>query len=299
MSKSGIRPLQTPVLQYKLNGSFIREWSSIKEVEEFYGKGLNISNCCSGYKKSAAGFIWIYKVEGENILANIKSINLRKNSKPVLQYKLDGTFIKEWGNSRVASEVLGIHKNSIRLCSRGERNHCGNFIWRYKTGEDIPIKILPTTRKILTKKVVQYDLYGNSIKEWLSIKSASETLDIDGGIIGQCASGKLISAGGYLWTGSTDTNPPLKINKIDKVVGVLQYDLNGNFIKEWPSSKDVVKGLGVHAGHLSECLSNQLRSTAGFIWALKESEVYSLKIKGVENKGTITYYSNLFASLKD
>ena len=64
MSESGTRPLQTPVLQYRLNGSFIKEWSSMKEAEDFYSKKVNISNCCSGYKKSAAGFIWTRK-EGE------------------------------------------------------------------------------------------------------------------------------------------------------------------------------------------------------------------------------------------
>ena len=53
-----------PVLQYDLQGNFIREWSSMKKVEEELGiKYQNISKCCSGKigYKSAGGYLWQYK----------------------------------------------------------------------------------------------------------------------------------------------------------------------------------------------------------------------------------------------
>jgi len=51
-----------PVLQYDLNGNFIREWPSMKNVEEELGiKYQNISSCCSGSRHTAGSFIWKYK----------------------------------------------------------------------------------------------------------------------------------------------------------------------------------------------------------------------------------------------
>lgn len=51
-----------PILQYTLDGVFIKEWSSGKEIYQTmsFSQG-NISSCCSGALKSAYGFIWRYK----------------------------------------------------------------------------------------------------------------------------------------------------------------------------------------------------------------------------------------------
>lgn len=55
------------ILQFDKQGNFIKEWSSMIEVEKQlgYGKG-NISNCCLGKLKSAYGYIWKYKNEEQN-----------------------------------------------------------------------------------------------------------------------------------------------------------------------------------------------------------------------------------------
>lgn len=53
-----------------------------------------------------------------------------KNSKAVLQYSLDGTFIKEWKSVIQASKQLNL--NHISECCNGKRKTCGSFIWRFK-----------------------------------------------------------------------------------------------------------------------------------------------------------------------
>lgn len=53
--------LSKPVLQYDLEGNFIKEWASSMEVERV--KGYNhshIANCCNGKRKKACGYIWKY-----------------------------------------------------------------------------------------------------------------------------------------------------------------------------------------------------------------------------------------------
>lgn len=54
-----IKSLSKPVLQFTLNGEFVREWKSIKETER-NGFGA-VDKCCQGKRKTHKGYIWRYK----------------------------------------------------------------------------------------------------------------------------------------------------------------------------------------------------------------------------------------------
>lgn len=59
-----IEKVSKTVLQYDLNGNFIREFLSGTEVQRQLGFGFqHISHCCLGKRKTAYGFIWRYKEE--------------------------------------------------------------------------------------------------------------------------------------------------------------------------------------------------------------------------------------------
>ena len=62
-----------------------------------------------------------------------KNINGKK-SKPVLQYTLDGVFVKEWESTREAGRN-GYQQICISKCCRGINKQHKGFIWKYK--EDI------------------------------------------------------------------------------------------------------------------------------------------------------------------
>ena len=75
----------------------------------------------------------------------------------------------------------------------------------------------------------------------------------------------------------TNTNHP----SYSKVV--LQYDLNGNFIKEWPSTMEVQRQLGIRISHISECCKGgyfckkrnkwvNVSQAYGFKWAYKKED---------------------------
>ena len=53
---------EIPVIQYDLNGNFVRRWKSGKEVQDETGwsKG-NISSCCYGKRKTTHGYIWRFE----------------------------------------------------------------------------------------------------------------------------------------------------------------------------------------------------------------------------------------------
>ena len=69
---------QKPVLQFTLDGEFIRKWDSAKDVERELGfNSSDLSKCCKGKKKSVGGFKWRY---------HYKSIWL-KNHIPLIKQK--------------------------------------------------------------------------------------------------------------------------------------------------------------------------------------------------------------------
>lgn len=49
-----------PILQYTLEGKFIKEWRSIKQAQKEMGC-YTISKCLRGYYKQSGGYIWRYK----------------------------------------------------------------------------------------------------------------------------------------------------------------------------------------------------------------------------------------------
>lgn len=61
-----------------------------------------------------------------------KNRDISKHSKPVLQYTLDGQFVREWLSAKQAEIEGGFHQGNICMCCRGKRKYHHNFIWRYK-----------------------------------------------------------------------------------------------------------------------------------------------------------------------
>lgn len=62
-----------------------------------------------------------------------KKIISDKNSKLVIQYDLEGNFIKEWKSQWDASQCLNINYKSINNCVVGISKSAGNYIWKLKT----------------------------------------------------------------------------------------------------------------------------------------------------------------------
>jgi hypothetical protein len=71
-------------------------------------------------------------------LGKSKSESHRENIKrsricvPVLQYHLDGTFIKEWDCQRDVERTLGIARTGITRCLNNICRQAGGFVWKQK-----------------------------------------------------------------------------------------------------------------------------------------------------------------------
>lgn len=60
------KKLSKPILQYTINGLFIREWKSAREAGRNGFNQGHITQCCRGERKTHKGCIWIYKNEEDN-----------------------------------------------------------------------------------------------------------------------------------------------------------------------------------------------------------------------------------------
>lgn len=97
-------------------------------------------------------------------------------------------FIPNLENKREVNHINGIKADNrvenLEWCTSQY-----NTIHAYKTG----LEIHPT------RKVVQYDLQGNQIKEWASIRGASVAVGVYEANISACCRGLRNKAGGYIW----------------------------------------------------------------------------------------------------
>ena len=54
-----------------------------------------------------------------------------------------------------------------------------------------------------------------------------------------------------------------------KCIPVLQYDLNGIFIQEWPSASEAARSLGCDSSTISKCIRGVKKTCHGYIWKRK------------------------------
>jgi len=54
------------------------------------------------------------------------------DSKIIIQYKMNGEFIREWKNSHVIQRELGFDRNAILRCCKGKQKRSYWYIWKFK-----------------------------------------------------------------------------------------------------------------------------------------------------------------------
>lgn len=124
----------------------------------------------------------------------------------------------------------------------------------------------------LEKSVQQYDLQGNFIKQFKSIKEAERKTGIDNANISACCNHKkhYYTAGGFQWK-YTDSLDIISQYHNKHLKPVLQYDLNGNFIQEFCSISEAARAVNTEVGNISRACKRQGTSN-GYKWKYKYKE---------------------------
>ena len=77
---------------------------------------------------------WVtYKENSKHAVKKGKIVKGKYNicSKKVIQYTLNGDFIKVWGCIADVKRILNINNSNIVSCCKNKRNHAGNYKWKY------------------------------------------------------------------------------------------------------------------------------------------------------------------------
>lgn len=78
------------------------------------------------------------KILNTNKQKMVEDKKLSKLSKKIIQYKLDGSFVKKFDSISQASKELNVDRMSISRCCDDTNNHyktCKGFIWKYHINE--------------------------------------------------------------------------------------------------------------------------------------------------------------------
>ncbi|MEG0297282.1 MAG: NUMOD1 domain-containing DNA-binding protein [Clostridium sp.] len=127
----------------------------------------------------------------ENMVTNREReiVKKRKVGKEVQQYDLNDNFIKIWENAAIAAEYYNTTSKAIRKVCTGELKTCCNFKWKYTEKVD----------KKRSKKINQYDINRNFIREWDSLREAAIYYNVTFQAIQRAISGKYETCYGFIW----------------------------------------------------------------------------------------------------
>jgi len=216
-----------------------------------------------------------YSCSEKTIFANLKEYGILKDQeiwseqcvtnprKIVLQFDLEGELVKQWISVKEASDFY--RNTNIASCCRGESVTASGFIWRYKDEfKEVDLDRLNYQKR----KVSQYDLVGNLIRSFDSIKEAA-SFGFNEGNIQDCCVGRLKSSKGFIWRYFEDPPPQKYKNKTIKKV--IQFSNTGEFIKEWDSIVDVTKELKIGGNSIVTCCKGKYKTAGGFIWKYKNN----------------------------
>lgn len=263
--------------------------NKLNELEQYYI--LKFDSYKTGYNSTTGGIsVFIYTDEIKNKISKSKT-------KVVLQYDMDGIFIKKWNSTKDIAIEFNCSPSTISKCCNNIAKKSLGYIWKYYE-EEFPL-ILDTNfsnkdklvsnsyinRNIINgnveKPVLKYDLSGNYIEEYNSIQEAVKLNEkTNRSSLSGCCTGKFKTSGGFIWRYKLDDNYSLNIN-IDNITQrdlinstlnkkgekpIYQFDLNNNLIKRFNSFSEAVKELNICRTGIYQCCTGKLKTYKKYIW---------------------------------
>ena len=129
---------------------------------------------------------------------------MKKNKLYVYKYDKNFTLIEIYTSTNMAAQANGVSATSIYKALKGDRNLAAGFFWHKGTQPltEIPAKwidFLNADFENNSKSVRQYNLDGELIAEYVSIRQAAKAMNVDERSISLAASGKLKTSRKHIW----------------------------------------------------------------------------------------------------
>lgn len=123
-----------------------------------------------------------------------------------------------------------------------------------------------------SKPVIQFTIKGEYVCIYPSANAAGRALGlVNGSNIIACCNGKLKSSSGYIWKYAEDETliEDYLLAKKKKTTGkkVMQFDLNNNFLAEFPSCEAAARELELSSSTpINRCARGERKTAYGFKW---------------------------------
>jgi len=211
------KEIQTDILEY------VDDISKLNKREVYWLNKFDVVNNPLFYNKTNKSY-GVCKTEEHTKLKQSLASPKRKS---ILQYDLEGNFIKEWNCMNDASKKLKISVGDLTNVCKNRQKTAGKFQWFYyydgyslkiqkikpykkteefKLNQSIILKNKPKPKgfgKHRYKAILQLDKNNNIIKEYNSIREAcsqfGENVTKIESNIGSCVNNKQKTAYGYVW----------------------------------------------------------------------------------------------------
>ncbi len=181
------------VYQYTKMGEFIKEWNSAAEIANMYNYSASaIGNCCRGFSNSSYGYIWKYKDVSNKIHKK------KKDSYISIECVYCNKQVKKDPDEVKKAREKGYQLYCNRKCSSSARKSKPDPRGKDNRG---------------CKKVIQYNMSGEFIQIYNSIRETHQLKSETTGI-SECCKGKNKVARGYIWRYYKE-NYPLTIDVSD------------------------------------------------------------------------------------
>lgn len=144
-------------------------------------------------------------------------------------------------------------------------------MWKSDLIDVIEHTVKPKTIKLRStqKSVVQFDLKGNKIAEFSSIKEASDVTGVRNSGISACCCGVYKVSNGFIWVYKENEHKVMPNQKTvsARAKRVIKCDKNtGKELQEYESATAAGKDVGTRAHNISDACNGRSKTSAGFMW---------------------------------
>jgi hypothetical protein len=306
------------IYQFTLDGTFVNEYESIVAAARKTGNlSSGIRACANKIYKKAGGFQWRFKddpsfKDGITDIAPLRQKRQQKGKRtgpkvgsrrisydytiPVLKFDRKGKFLAEYPSLKEAGADCGVIRSHIFQCIKGERKSAGGCQWRFKNEslfKDRICDIEPVKRATHSIPVLCFDLKGHFICEYPSITDAAGAVGINDGVISNCLKGGCKTAAGCQWKRMSDPsfrNGIVDIPPVEKITGwmrkeILQFDLQGKYIRQYPSVMAAARGLNIGMSVIRNVIYGGGLTAGGYQWRSINDALFEKGIVDIEPLG--------------
>ncbi len=159
-------------------------------ADNFKWEQIDTANSIEELAKKERDYIRAYNSKEKGLNSDIGG----GIKKPIYQYNLEGKLVNTYDSLKSAGESIKTSKKQLSKVCLSVNKKLGDYYWTY----DYVEKFKPT-KDLRKKKVYQYSMEGELLKEYESVSLASKETKINKSSISKVCRNERKSSGGYKW----------------------------------------------------------------------------------------------------